>query len=68
MDWGECTCSYNTLLLWSCGAVFSYFLFVNMYVMVDDTIAVTMTVTNRVTTHIIAIVAVDSLDEQLTSK
>ena len=35
--------------------------------MVDDTMAVTMAVQNRVTTHVIAIVAVDSLDEQLTS-
>ena len=64
---GECTCSYNTLSLVSCG-VFSFLLFINMYVVTDDTIAVTVTDTNRVTTHAITIVIVDSLDEQLMPK
>ena len=36
-----------------------------MYVVTDDTIAVTVTDNNRVTTHAITIVIVDSLDEQL---
>ena len=39
-----------------------------MYVVTDDTIAVTVTDNNRVTTHAITIVIVDSLDEQLMPK
>jgi len=37
----------------------------NMYVIIDDTIAVTMVVTSRVTTHVIAIAV--ALDDELKS-
>ena len=55
---------HNILSLVSCG-IFSFLLFINMYVITDDTIAVIVTDNNRVTTHAITIVIVDSLDEQL---
>ena len=55
---GECTCSYNTLSLVSCG-VLLYFLLINTYVIVNVAIAVTVTVTKRVTTHVIVITIAD---------
>ena len=64
---GESTCSYNTLSLLACNCgVFLYFLFINMYIITNVTIPVTMADTNTLTTHVIAI-AVPS-DEVLESK
>ena len=47
------SCSCNTLSLVSC-RILSFLLFVNMYI-IDITIGVTVTDSNRVTTHAYAI-------------
>ena len=56
---------HTTLALLSCG-VLSFFLFINMYITTDVTITETVIDTNKVPTHVIAIVA--PLDEVLKSE